>query len=101
MLLKWQEAAEGWAAPDPDLTLGSSTAEKDPRDLASLLGGQCSAQSPGQHSPPPTLMSRHPDLGGPSDSASWGKALEWGGEGSSAGQISALGRKGVPERVTQ
>lgn len=73
-------------APGLDPLLVSSTAQRDPSAPASPLGGQCSAQSPGQHSPPPTLMSWHPDLGGPSDSASWGKALEWGDEGSSAGQ---------------
>ena len=50
-------------------------------------------QGPGQHSPPPRLMSRHPDLRGPSDSASRGKAPEWEGGGSSAGQRAALGRK--------
>lgn len=43
-----------------------------PRWAASALPGPRAA------SPPPLLMSRHPDLGGPSGSASWEKALEWG-----------------------
>lgn len=50
-------------------------------------------------------MSWHPDCGGPSDSASWGKALD-GEEGSSAGWTANLGRKERErlrrrERITQ
>lgn len=76
--------APRWSAAQPR----RASVSLPPRGAA---GPPC--QGPGQHSPPPRLMSRHPDLRGPSDSASRGKAPEWEGGGSSAGQRTALGRK--------